>query len=416
MITRVKGTHDFLDVSLSMYVITQVAAHLQKYNFIEIATPIIEHIELFKRSLGANTDVVGKEMFLIDNKGHNPELCLRPEMTASMVRAFVENGIETTPWKVFASGPVFRYERPQKGRYRQFHQVSIEIIGAHTLAHDVQCITMLDRLFGEVLSLNTYALQINFLGTPADRASHATKLQLFLSDHYAELCDACRVRKETNTMRVFDCKDSGCIALYRNAPMITDCLSSESIAEWQYVQDQLHILGVSYSHKPTLVRGLDYYNKTVFEFVSDNLGAQNAFCGGGRYDHLVSQIGGKEDQPSIGAAIGLERLLLLLEPMVEKLSLPQKPMLSVLIPLTSMQHGLALYVAEHLRIHGFCVDVLLENDSLKNMMRKANKAGATYVLLIGEDEQKAQTITIKHMTTGAMQTIPQIECVAYLKK
>jgi histidyl-tRNA synthetase len=176
------------------------------------------------------------------------------------------------------------------------------------------------------------------------------------------------------------------------------------------------LLGVSFSHRPTLVRGLDYYNKTVFEFVSDNLGAQNAFCGGGRYDHLVSHIGGKQDQPSIGAAIGVERLLLLLEPMKDRLPIPHKPALSVIIPLTRDQHALALYIADHLRHHGLCVDTLLEADSLKSMMRKANKYGATYALLLGEDEQRAQTITIKHMMTGETQTISQIDCVAYLKK
>ena len=416
MITRVKGTQDFLDLSLYTYITSRIARHLSDYNFTEIATPIIEHIELFKRSLGVNTDVVGKEMFLIDNKGTEPELCLRPEMTASVVRAFVEHGIDTLPWKVFSSGPVFRYERPQKGRYRQFHQTTMEIIGAHTLAYDVQFITMLDRLFGELFSLDTYALHLNFLGTPFDRAEHAVALRAFLTDHFMEICDMCRARKEANILRVFDCKTPSCIVLYTKAPVITDSLSEESKREWQYVQEQLQLLGVSFSHKPTLVRGLDYYNKTVFEFVSDNLGAQNAFCGGGRYDHLVSHLGGKHDQPSLGAAIGIERLLLLLEPHKDKLTLDQKPMLSVVVPLTEAQRTLALYIAENLRRNNLCVDVLLEDDSVKNMMRKANKYGATYALLIGEDEQKTQTITIKNMVTGESQTIPQVECVAYLKK
>lgn len=416
MITQVKGTQDFLDLSLYSYVMHQAILHLGKYNFTEIATPILEHVELFKRSLGVYTDVVSKEMFLIDNHGKEPELCLRPELTASIVRAFVEHNIDQVPWKVFSCGPAFRYERPQKGRYRQFHHISMEIIGADSLAYDVQCITMLDRFFGEVLSLNNYALQLNFLGTSEERAIHAKRLVAFLSDHYADICDTCRVRKDANSLRVFDCKNESCITLYASAPMITDCLSKGSVQEWQQIQDQLRILGVSFSHRPTLVRGLDYYNKTVFEFVSDNLGAQNTFCGGGRYDHLVAQIGGKQDQPSIGAAIGVERLLLLLEPIKDRLPIAQKPLLLVVIPLAVEQQTLALYIADYLRHHQFCVDVILENDSLKSMMRKANKYGAAYALLLGEDEQRAQTVTIKNMVTGAMQTVPQIECVNYLKK
>jgi histidyl-tRNA synthetase len=379
-------------------------------------TPILEHIELFHRTLGIYTDVVSKEMFIIDNKGQTPELCLRPELTASIVRAFVEHAIDTVPWKVFSCGPAFRYERPQKGRYRQFHHISIEIIGAVSLAHDVECIVMLDRFFSQQLMLDAYALHINFLGTAADRATHAKKLQKFLNDHVDQICDNCKIRKDTNTLRVFDCKNEQCIALYTHAPMITDCLSAESKAEWQELQDRLGVLGISFTHKPTLVRGLDYYNKTVFEFVSDNLGSQNAFCGGGRYDHLVSQIGGKQDQPSIGAAIGVERLLLLLEQIKDRLPLPHKPLLSVIIPLTKEQHMLALYIADHMRYHGLCVDVLLEDDSVKSMMRKANKYGAMYALLLGQDEQRAQTITIKNMTTGESQTVPQIEIVGYIKK
>jgi histidyl-tRNA synthetase len=355
-------------------------------------------------------------MFLIDNKGQAPELCLRPELTASIVRAFVEHSIDTVPWKVFACGPAFRYERPQKGRYRQFHHISMEIIGASSLAHDTECIVMLDRFFSEILKLNTYALQINFLGTHDDRALHTKKLLAFLNKNIENICDTCKIRKDSNTLRVFDCKTESCIALYKDAPMITDCLSKENQAEWQELQNQLSILGVSYTHKPTLVRGLDYYNKTVFEFVSDNLGAQSAFCGGGRYDHLVSQIGGKQDQPSIGAAIGVERLLLLLEPNKDTLPLPHKPKLSVIIPLSNKQHTLALYIADHMRHHGLYVDVLLEEDSVKSMMRKANKYGTTYALLLGEDEQRAQTITVKNMMTGNSETIPQIEVVNYIKR
>jgi histidyl-tRNA synthetase len=354
-------------------------------------------------------------MFLIDNKGQAPELCLRPELTAAIARAYVEHGIDTIPWKVFAMGPVFRYERPQKGRYRQFHHISMELIGAPSLAHDAECISMLDRFFSQQLMLDTYALHLNFLGTSADRAAHAQKLYAFLTKHVDQLCQNCLVRKDANILRVFDCKNESCIALYTDAPMITDCLSHASKAEWEELQERLQILSVSFSHKPTLVRGLDYYNKTVFEFVSDNLGAQNAFCGGGRYDHLISLLGGKEDRPSIGAAIGVERVLLLLEAIKDTLPIPHKPALSVILPLSKQQHTLALYIADHMRTHDLCVDVLLDSDSVKSMMRKANKSGARYALLLGDTEQQAQTITIKNMTTGQETTLPQIDIVSYIK-
>lgn len=416
MIPRVKGTQDFLDLSLFNFVITHTRNHVQRYQFIEVATPILEHIELFKRSLGLFTDVVSKEMFILDNHGEKPELCLRPEMTASIVRAFVENGVTQKPWKVFSWGPLFRYERPQKGRYRQFHQVSFEVIGAHSYMHDVQFIAMLDRLFTDCFKLDTYALHINFLGTAEDRIAHRAALLVFLDAHIDELCDTCKTRKDTNIMRVFDCKNTHCSKLYQKAPVITDYLSKESEHEWQEIRHNLELLGVSYSHRPTLVRGLDYYNKTVFEFVSDNLGAQNTFCGGGRYDSLVKQIGGKHDQPSLGAAFGIERILLLLDPLRDQLNLPHQPALNLILPLTPAQQPLALLLAESLRTQKLSVDIVLDSHSLKDMMRYANKVGATYVLIIGEDEQKAQTVSIKNMITGVSETVAQIDAALYLKK
>src|SRR3984957_10422043 len=312
---RVKGTQDFLDLRLFNFIVEEAKAQLQTYHFTEIATPLIESVELFKRSLGVYTDVVSKEMFLIPSRHEDDEaMCLRPEATASILRAFIENGVQQVPWKVFTWGPMFRYERPQKGRYRQFHQVSMEVVGASSVAQDVWFITMLDRLFHEKLHLNNYALLINYLGCFEDRKTYQVELRNFLdSADAATICDACRERKEKNIMRIFDCKSPTCQKIYEQAPTISECLCSRCAAEWAQLQDQLHILSVTYAHKPTLVRGLDYYSKTVFEFVSYDLGAQNTFCGGGRYDQLVSQLGGTQDQPSIGAAIGIERLMLLLD-------------------------------------------------------------------------------------------------------
>ncbi|TET06381.1 histidine--tRNA ligase [Candidatus Dependentiae bacterium] len=416
MFKRVKGTQDFLDLSLFNFIVEQMKQHLQLYHFHEIATPIIEPTELFKRSLGLQTEIVKKEMFLIDVGKGEESICLRPEATAPIVRAFVENGIQTTPWKVFTYGPMFRYERPQKGRYRQFHQITIEAIGVHSIGYDAQIIKMLDCLFHEILTLNNYALQLNFLGCIKDREAYLHKLYTFLEKHADTLCNLCLERKEKNIMRVFDCKNSKCQEIFTKAPKLIDNLCDTCAQEWQQLRDDLDLLAVSYLITPTLVRGLDYYNKTVFEFISHNLGAQKEFCGGGRYDQLVREVGGKEDQPSVGAGIGIERLMLLLEPIKNTLPLPELPALHVIIPMSEKQQLLALLVSNELHIHKLCTDVLLDGDSLKGMLRKANKMGAAYCLILGEEEQRKHEVTIKNMMTGEEKRIPQSEAATYLMR
>lgn len=421
MITRVKGTQDFLDLTLYHYIIERTRTHLMSHHFTEIMTPIIEHTELFQRSLGLATDVVSKEMFIIAPKGDatdvDAQIALRPEATAAIARAFVENGIQQTPWKVFTCGPMFRYERPQKGRYRQFHQVSIEMIGATSGAHDVHFITMLDRFFHERLTINNYALILNYLGCAADRALHRATLKAFLEKKgTGVICDLCTERSEKNIMRIFDCKNPTCQALYESAPHITDTLCAPCADEWQQIREQLELLSVSFVHKPTLVRGLDYYSKIVFEFVSNNLGAQNAFCAGGRYDSLISEVGGKQDQPSIGAAFGIERLMLMLEPLKNNLMLPQQPKLHMIMPLGAQQHAVALLLADMLQAHGFTIDVCLDGDSIKNMLRKANKLGAAYCLIIGDEEQQLNQVMVKNMMTGGGERVAQSGVIAYLMK
>ena len=417
MFNKVKGTQDFLDLSLFNYVLGAIKKQLTTYHFTEIATPILEHTDLFKRSLGLATDVVTKEMFTLNVSADSESICLRPEATASMARAFIENGVQTTPWKVFQWGPMFRHERPQKGRYRQFNQVSMEIIGSKSIAQDVQFIKMLDRMFHEQLGLNNFALLINFIGCFEDRVAFKVELLEFLAtDTARDICDLCTVRKDTNIMRIFDCKNPVCQTIYQKAPHIADNLCEPCDGEWKQLQEQLSLLSVSFVYKPTLVRGLDYYNKTVFEFVSDNLGAQNAFCAGGRYDSLVAQLGGKQDQPSVGAAIGIERLVLLLEPAKDQLRMPQAPALHVIIPMGAEQQTLALLLADELQAADLCTELLLDGDSLKNAMRQANKLGASYCLLLGSDEQATRTVTVKNMITSASERMPQIDVIKFLSK
>jgi histidyl-tRNA synthetase len=416
MIARVKGTNDFLDLTLYNFFIDRVRHHLTTYHFTEIATPIIEPLDLFKRALGLYTDVVSKEMFAIQpHPNSTDQICLRPEATASTIRAYLENSIQAAPWQVFSYGPMFRYERPQKGRFRQFHQCNIEIINSENIAADAQCIAMLDRFFSEQLQLSNYVLLINFLGCPADRVKYRETLSAFLKTHYASLCATCQVRAENNVMRVFDCKNESCQALYQDAPSIIDHLCTACGAEWQQLQDLLLMLSISFAYNPKLVRGLDYYNKTVFEFSSAELGAQNAFCGGGRYE-LASLLGGSKPAPSIGAAIGIERVLLLLEPLRDALRIPQQPALQIIMPMTPAQQPLALLLADTLRASGVCVDVLLGGDSIKAMMRTANKVGAQHALILGEAEQKNGTVMIKNMMTGAQEEIAQIKALEWLKK
>lgn len=415
MFTRVKGTQDFLDLTLFNFLIDQAKKHLTHYNFHEIATPILEYASLFQRSLGLETDVVTKEMYIIKGDDEEP-LCLRPEATASCARAFVNNAVHQTPWKVFLWGPMFRHERPQKGRYRQFHQINMEIIGSQSINQDVQFLKMLDRFFSEVLNLDTYGLLINFLGCAADRERYRSKLAAYLDKNAPTLCSTCTIRKDKNIMRVFDCKSPECQELIKNAPHIADNLCDTCQSEWKELKDNLEHLSVSYSYKPTLVRGLDYYDKTVFEFVSTELGAQNAFCGGGRYNSLIKEIGASHDQPSLGASIGIERTLLLLERIQNTLPLPAKLPLCAILPVSKEQQALALLIADELQAHNFCTDIMLEGDSVKSMMRHANKMGAQYVILVGEEEQKQRQVSVKNMVTGEEQKIAQADLVSYLKK
>lgn len=416
MISKIKGTQDFLDMTLFNYLIDTSKKHLALYNFKEIATPLIEPIELFARSVGEHTDIVSKEMFTFTTKG-DEVICLRPEATASIARAFTQADQHdmALPWKVFTWGPMFRYERPQKGRYRQFHQISIEVIGSQAVAQDVHFIKMLDQLFRRKLYLDNYVLALNYLGCHEDRVRFNATLKEFLEKHVDKVCATCTERKEKNILRIFDCKNSDCQELYKSAPTITGHLCAACGKEWHQLQEELQLLSVPFVVDQRLVRGLDYYNKTVFEFISSGLGAQHTFCGGGRYDTLISLIGGKQDQPSIGAGIGIERVIALLEAHREKLLLPEEKALSVIIPLSSAQHMLALLVAQELLQAGLHVEPLFDEASMKSLMRKANKMGARHVIILGDEEQQTKTATVKNMLTGTEKEVPQIKLVDELR-
>lgn len=410
MIQNIRGTQDFLDLSLYNFIIDTARHHLINYGFSEIALPILESTDLFRRSLGLGTDVVNKEMFLAqsgsEENNEKEQICLRPEMTASVMRAFFTSGVQESPWRVFSHGPVFRYERPQKGRYRQFHQLTVESLGVSSISTDAEFIAMVDNFLKNGLRLNSYVIAINFLGSLEDRENYKRALIAFL-DKQDNLPKAIIERKETNLLRIFDLKDPACKEALKDAPTLTEYLSSDSRREWEELTTMLNQLSISYVHDPRLVRGLDYYNKTVFEFVSTGLGAQNAICGGGRYDTLSIALGEKNPVPSIGVGFGIERLMLLLQEQKAGLPLPQKPALVVILPFEKAQHMVALLCAQNLRAHNICCETFFDGTSIKSMMRRANKLGAKYALLIGEDEQNTNTVTVKDMTSGQETRVTQ---------
>lgn len=411
MIAKIKGTRDWLDLSLFNFVIDQVRAHCALYAFDEVKTPILEPVDLFKRSLGLETDIVSKEMYLV-HTGHDEEtICLRPEFTASVMRAYCEAGIQEKPWNVFSIGALFRHERPQKGRYREFHQINLERIGSETVESDVELILFLERLFAEKLQIDSYALLINFLGCAADREKFKGALRVFLDQNDERMCSTCKVRKERNIMRVFDCKNPACQELYKSAPKIADHLCPTCAAEWLLMRTMLEELSISYTHAPNLVRGLDYYDKTVFEFVSNALGSQSAFCGGGRYNGLSQALGYNRSLPSVGAGIGIERLLMIIEAQQQKLQIPFKKKLIAVLPLGNEQRRAALLLADELRARNVCAVPVLTNESTKAMFRAANRLGAAFTLIIGSDEIRDGMVTVKNMTTGAEERVPQMKAI-----
>lgn len=415
MIQRVKGTQDFCDLSLYNSIIERFKQYANRFLMHEIMTPLLEPFELFHRSLGSHTDVVSKEMFFIQTHDTEKEkICLRPEATASTMRAFIENNIQETPWKVFSHGPMFRYERPQKGRFRQFHQINIEMINTPSVIDDIQIIALLNDYFRHGLNLREYTLHINYLGCRNDRTAYTQRLITFLTDHRAQLCQTCTTRADNNPLRVFDCKQEQCQKLYKKAPILTDNLCDQCTEEWRTLRTTLNLMSISAIQNTHLVRGLDYYNKTVFEFSSSLLGAQNAFCGGGRYDSLGYEISGKNDYPSVGAAIGIERLMLLCEAQ-NSIEISKKNQFSVIVPMSKDQATLALIIATMLRQQGLSIDIYTTGSSLKSMMRKAHKEGAHYAIIIGEEEQNNNMATIKNMRTSQQEAIRQTEIAAYIQ-
>lgn len=395
-ITAVKGFNDILPAESGRWqYIEQVARNVFGRNgFSEIRVPILEKTDLFSRSIGDATDIVEKEMYSFFDKGET-SVTLRPEGTAGVMRAFIEHKLHVHDpvSKLYYMGPMFRYERPQKGRYRQFHQIGAEMTGVNDPLADAQLLNMLIAFFQE-LNLVEPELQINSLGCPVCRPAYRTNLCRFLESRLHSLCDDCRRRFTTNPLRTLDCKSPGCIEATKDAPVMLDQLCGDCDEHFTSVRSYLDHTDAKYKINPRMVRGLDYYTRTTFEMVTSLLGSQSAVAAGGRYDGLISQLGGPEI-PGIGFAIGVERIALLLN--AEQFLRTPKLFIATM---GKDQRNYAFVLMNQLLMLGMHVEIDYEGKSLKSQMRRADKLGACYSVVIGENEVVSGKAVFKRMSDG----------------
>ncbi len=387
-------------------------AHL--FGFKEIRTPVLEHTELFLRGVGDTTDIVNKEMYTFLDKG-NRSVTLKPEGTAGVARSFVENGMSNDglPAKMFYFSPAFRYERPQAGRLREHHQFGVELYGSASPQADAEVITLVD-VFYKKLGLKNVKLQLNSIGCAECRKAYSAALKEYFKPHLSEMCADCNSRFEKNPMRMLDCKEERCKSITANAPAITDYLCDGCRAHFGEVKKLLELSGVQFEVNPSIVRGLDYYGRTVFEFVSNAAGAQGTVCGGGRYDTLLEQIGEKP-VPAVGFGGGIERLLMVME--AEGVNIPEskKPRIYV-AGMDENTRAFAYKCVNELRKNGISAECDLMERSLKAQFKYADKLGAEYVAVIGQTELETGQANLKKMSDGSQQSVKFEDIITYLKK
>ncbi|MFW6022866.1 MAG: histidine--tRNA ligase [Halanaerobiaceae bacterium] len=410
-----KGTNDILPpISLRWQYVEEVARKvLSSYNYDEIRTPIFEYTELFQRGIGETTDVVEKEMYTFIDKGDR-SITLRPEGTASVVRSFMENKIygQAQPSKYFYIGPMFRYEQPQAGRFRQFHQMGVEVFGSNDPAIDAEVI-ILGVNYLNRLGLDKLEVYINSIGCPDCRKEYFDILKNYLKQYDGQLCGDCKSRIERNPMRVLDCKVESCSVIVKDSPDILDYLCSECENHFNQVKEYLNTLNLDFIIDSNMVRGLDYYTNTVFEIKYTGLGAQDTVLAGGRYNGLAEEIGGR-DIPGIGFAMGIERLLLTLEK--EDVNLPLTNEIDLYI--TTIGHKAKVAAFEYiykLRNDGFRTEIDYMDRSVKGQMKSADRMNAQYTIIIGEDELNKGIVTIKNMKSGEQQEVQLDKLVEKMK-
>lgn len=406
MIQKIRGTMDIMPEETPLFRRIEETARrcAARYGFSEIRTPTIEATELFQRGVGNTTDVVQKEMYTFtDNDGAS--ISLRPEGTASVVRALIEHGrcSDAMPIKLYYLINCFRYEKPQAGRSREFFQFGTELFGADSPSADATSIALADAILRE-LEVPGVQLHINSIGCPHCRPKYREALVQYFSAHSAELCDTCRKRLETNPLRILDCKSPVCSALAAGAPRTLDHLCEDCASHFEGVKSALDAMKISYTVDPSIVRGLDYYTKTVFEFINTGIGAQSTLCGGGRYDGLVSQLGGPE-LPAIGFAMGLTRLILAMQQAGKAQAEDEKPVL-YFAPLGQAALQYALGACHALRERGIYAECDLMGRSLKAQMKYANKIGARYTVILGDSEIENGKVQLRRMEDGTQQEIP----------
>lgn len=397
MIQKPKGTKDLLPSESYKWqkVESKVKKVLESYNFKEIRVPVFEHTELFQRGVGETTDVVQKEMYTFNDKGGR-SITLRPEGTAGVVRAFLENGIGSlpSPVKLWYNMGMYRYENVQKGRLREFHQIGAELIGSKSYLADVDTILMANNIFEE-LNIPNIKLTINSIGCPKCRSEYQKILREFIGKNLDKYCDTCKTRFEKNPMRILDCKEKRCKELNIGAPMMIDYLCDECKDHFENVKSMLNVAGLKFEIDPSIVRGLDYYTKTVFEFIDEKSGL--TVLGGGRYDGLVEEFGG-QSTPAVGFATGVERLMEIYNEYNKDIE-DKKPDLYIL-SLGELENKKALELSLNLRKAGYIVEKDIFERSFKSQMKYADKIGAKNLLVIGENELKSNIAKIKNMKSG----------------
>ncbi len=396
----VKGTNDILPsfVHKWQYVEDCMLSTARLFGFSEIRVPVFEHTEVFKRSVGDTTDVVQKEMYTFDDKGGR-SITLRPELTAGVIRSVLENGLTNgpLPLKVCYVGGCYRYEKPQAGRLREFHQFGVECVGAAAPNADAEVIALAKQVLTNI-GIEKISLEINSIGCPECRKNYQAALKEYFKANIGNLCATCKDRLERNPMRILDCKSPICKEIASTAPVVIDYLCEDCENHFSEVKKHLDAANIKYTVNPHIVRGLDYYTRTVFEFVSGDIGAQSTVCGGGRYDGLIAQMGG-QPTPSLGFAMGIERLMMVLE--AQGAEMPEAPTCDLYIATMGENASLkATALCNELRDFGYSVQTDICAKGLKAQMKFANKIGAKFTLVLGEDEIVSNTAKLKNMQSG----------------
>ena len=406
----VRGTHDHLhDIMYSYnYIVNKVSTISTSYGFKPMATPIFEFSNVFKRTLGESSDIVTKEMYTFIDKGEE-EITLRPEGTAGIVRAIISNGLaQEMPFKAFYHGPMFRYERPQKGRLRQFHQVGIELLGVKKEQADIEVISCANQVIQELYIQKSSRLNINSLGNISDRKIYIENLIKYLKDYKGKLSKDSLMRLNKNPLRILDSKSEDDVAIINNAPKLMEYLDDSSKDRFKIILDGLNSLNIQFSINDKLVRGLDYYNDTTFEFITDQLGAQSAIIAGGRYDGLMKQMGGA-DIPGIGWAAGIERLILL-----SKINQVKNKSISI-IPVGDESNNICMNLSHKLRNKNISTDMAYSGN-LKKRLKSANKSSSNFAIIIGSNEINNNSAIVRNLETGQQENISFNEIITHIEK